>query len=90
MALIKAIRGGHADCVRLLLDAGADKDIVDLGYVRTDPQAVCGGGSLVIFRISISRRPCRFCLIVVGDILCAWMAWARTPIVCCRRKIHRL
>jgi hypothetical protein len=38
-ALIRAAQAGHADCVRLLLDVGADKDAKE--YVRAARIIVC-------------------------------------------------
>ncbi len=47
MALIHAAQNGHADCARLLLDAGADKEAKD--YVRDGFCAgrVCGWGRVI-------------------------------------------
>ncbi len=41
-ALMRAAIEGHADCVRLLLDAGADKDARH--NVRMSVGVVCGSG----------------------------------------------
>ena len=40
MALICAAENGHADCTRLLLDAGADKEAKDV--VRGRVRSACG------------------------------------------------
>ncbi len=57
-ALIEAAHKGHADCVRLLIDAGADKDAKD--EVRVG-RCLAGGASVIRFFFPhCIFRPCYF------------------------------
>ena len=42
-ALMSATSGGHTDCVRLLLDAGADKNATSKVCAASDLRACCVG-----------------------------------------------
>ncbi len=56
-ALMFAAMEGHADCARLLLDAGADKDAKDI--VRASAGVACGAlgeGEVVAIDWSVRRR----------------------------------
>jgi hypothetical protein len=49
-ALIAAAREGHSDCVRVLLDAGADKNATD--KVRASAGLECGPGCVGCFSLA--------------------------------------
>ncbi len=86
-ALILAAASGHADCARLLIDTGADKDatasLVRVGYCFDD--ATCLGVAHFILCLSFLRCIPRFEISTVCNLLHAEAVAVRVEV----NPIHR-